>query len=160
LALHPFGSTFSGTDEREQQNVASIKTAIAIASGMLVLGAGLGVAGVAVADITPTPYPTSTPTSPTPSDPPPGTERPDWPTSPDQGAQEAALIKMLAEMLGVDEAQIKAALDEVRAAYEAEGPAALDAYLDQAVQLGILTQEEADAVRQAVEGSMTDLAPR
>jgi hypothetical protein len=67
---------------------------------------------------------------------------------------------MLAEMLGVDEAQIKAALDEVRAAYEAEGPAALDAYLDQAVQLGILTQEEADAVRQAVEGSMTDLAPR
>ena len=37
-------------------------------------------------------------------------------------------------MLGVDEAEIKAALDEIRAAYEAEGPAALDAYLDQAVR--------------------------
>ena len=119
---------------------------------MLVLGAGLGAASVASADITPAPYPTSTPSSPAPGDPPPGTERPDWPTSPDQGAQEAALIKMLAEMLGVDEAQIKAALDEVRAAYEAEGPAA--------VHLGILTPEEAAAVRQAVEGSMTDPGPR
>ena len=58
-------------------------------------------------------------------------------------------------MLGVDEAQIKAAIDEIRAAYEAEGPAALDAYLDQAVQAGILTQEEADAIRQAVEQSMS-----
>jgi len=63
-------------------------------------------------------------------------------------------------MLGVDEAEIKAALDEVRAAYEAEGPAALDAYLDQAVEAGILTQEEADAVRQVVEQGMINLAPR
>ena len=123
------------------------------------LGAGLGVASVASADITPTPYPTSTPSSATPSDPPPGTERPDWPVNPEQDEQEA-LIKMLSEMLGVDEAQIKAALDEVRAAYEAEGPAALDAYLDQAVQLGILTPEEAAAVRQAVEEGMTSLGPR
>jgi hypothetical protein len=159
LALHPFGSTFSGIDEREQQNVASIKTAVAIASGMLVFGAGLGVASVASADVTPTPYPPGTPSSPTPSDPPPGAERPDWPVNPEQD-EEAALIKMLSEMLGVDEAQIKAALDEVRAAYEAEGPAALDAYLDQAVQLGILTPEEAAAVRQAVEEGMTNLGPR
>jgi len=160
LALHPFDSTFSGIDEREQQKVASIKTAVAIASGVLVLGAGLGVASVASADITPTPYPTSTPSSPPPGDPPPETERPDWPVNPEQDEQEAALIKMLSEMLGVDEAQIKAALDEVRAAYEAEGPAALDAYLDQAVQLGILTPEEAAAVRQAVEEGMTTLGPR
>jgi hypothetical protein len=147
--------------KREQQNVAaSTKTAIAIASGVLVLGAGLGVASVASADITPTPYPTSTPSIPTPSDPPPGTERPDWPVNPQQDEQEAALIKMLSEMLGVDEAQIKAALDEVRAAYEAEGPAALEEYLDQAVQFGILTQEEADAVRQAVEEGMTNVGPR
>jgi hypothetical protein len=54
-------------------------------------------------------------------------------------------------MLGVDEAEVKAALDEVRAAYEAEGPAALDAWLDEAVRSGILTQAEADAIRQAVE---------
>jgi hypothetical protein len=63
-------------------------------------------------------------------------------------------------MLGIDEAQIKAALDEVRAAYEAEGPAALDGYLDQAVQAGILTQEEADTIRQAVEEGMTPVGPR
>jgi hypothetical protein len=55
-------------------------------------------------------------------------------------------------MLGVDEAEIEAALDEVRAAYEAEGgPAALDAYLDEAVRSGLLTQDEADAIKQAVE---------
>jgi hypothetical protein len=63
-------------------------------------------------------------------------------------------------MLGVDESEIKAALDEVRAAYEAEGPAALDGYLDQAVQAGILTQEEADAIRQAVEQGVPDFGPR
>jgi Xaa-Pro aminopeptidase len=98
-----------------------------------------------------------------PSDPPPGTERPDWPTSPEQEAQEAqeaALIKVLSGMLGVDEAEVKAALDQIRAAYEAQGPAALDPYLDQAVQAGILTQEEADAVRQAIEQGWVDLGPR
>jgi hypothetical protein len=63
-------------------------------------------------------------------------------------------------MLGVDEAQIRAALDQIRAAYAAEGPAALDAYLDQAVQSGILTQEEAEAVRQAVEQGVINLGPR
>ena len=128
------------------------KPAIVIASGMLALGGGIGVASVASADTTATPNPTTTPSSiPTPSSPPPGTERPDWPTSPQQDEREAALIKVLAEMLGVDEAEVKAALDEVRAAYEAEGPAALDAWLDEAVRSGILTQAEADAIRQAVE---------
>ena len=128
------------------------KPAIVIASGMLALGAGIGLASVASADTPATPNPTTTPSSiPTPSSPPPGTERPDWPTSPQQDEREAALIKVLSEMLGVDEAEVKAALDEVRAAYEAEGPAALDAWLDEAVQSGILTQSEADAIRQAVE---------
>ena len=146
---------------------ASTKTAVAIASGVLALGAGIGVvaANFASADITPTPSPTSapstltpstpTPSTPTPGSPPPGAEQPGWPGDPGQAEQEAALIKVLSEMLGVDEAQIKAAIDEIRAAYEAEGPAALDAYLDQAVQAGILTQEEADAIRQAVEQSMS-----
>jgi hypothetical protein len=63
-------------------------------------------------------------------------------------------------MLGVDEAEIRAALDQIRAAYAEEGPAALDAWLDQAVQSGILTQEEADAVRQAVEQGVINLGPR
>jgi hypothetical protein len=100
------------------------------------------------------------PSTPTPSSPPPGTEQPGWPSNPGRAEQEAALIKVLSEMLGIDEAQIKAALDEVRAAYEAEGPAALDGYLDQAVQAGILTQEEADLIRQAVEEGMTPVGPR
>jgi len=131
------------------------KPAIVIASGMLALGAGMGVASVASADTTATPNPTTTPSSiPTPSSPAPGTERPDWPTSPQQDEREAALIKVLSEMLGVDEAEVKAALDEVRAAYEAEGPAAVDAWLDEAVRSGILTQAEADAIRQAVEESL------
>jgi hypothetical protein len=126
-----------------------------------VLGAGIGGASIASADTTPTPSPTSTPSNTaTPSSPAPGTEPPGWPTDPDQAEREAALIQALSEMLGVDEAQIRAALDQIRAAYAAEGPAALDAYLDQAVQSGILTQEEAEAVRQAVEQGVINLGPR
>ena len=152
---------------------APIKTAIAVASGMLVLGSGIGLATTASAD-TPAPYPTTAPSVPTPdtplpsspppgglpSSPPPGAERPDLPTSPQQELQEAALVKVLSGMLGVDEAQIQAALDEIRAAYVAQGPAALDPYLEQAVQAGILTPEEAAAVRQAIEQGWVDLGPR
>ena len=145
---------------------ASTKTAVAIASGVLALGVGIGVASAnfASADtpVTPTPSPTIAPpsdpipTTPTPSSPPPGTEQPGWPSNPDQADQEAALIKVLSEMFGVDEAEVKAALDEMRVAYQAAGgPAAVDGYLDQAVQSGILTQEEADMIRQAVEQGMT-----
>ena len=132
------------------------KPAIIIGSGMLALGAGLGVASVASADTPVAPAPTIAPSSPTtPGGPPPGAERPDWPTSPEQQEREAALIKVLAEMLGVDETEIKAALDEVRAAYETEGSAALDAYLDEAVRSGLLTQDEADAIKQAVEEGLS-----
>jgi hypothetical protein len=158
------------TDDKEQETVsASTKTAVAIASGVLALGAGIGVASAtfASADITPAPTPTiapptnPTPDTPTPSSPPPEAEQPGWPSNPDQAEQEAALIKMLSEMFGVDEAEIKAALDEMRASYEAAGgPAALDGYLDQAVQAGILTQEEADMIRQAVEQGMSSSGTR
>jgi hypothetical protein len=144
---------------------APIRTAVAIASGVLVLGAGVALATTTSADATPAPYPTTTPSIPTtpdtplPSSPPPA-EPPDWPTSPEQQLQEAALIEILSGMLGVDEAQIKAALDEIRAAYVAQGPAALDPYLEQAVQAGILTPEEAALVRQAIEQGWIDLGPR
>jgi hypothetical protein len=137
---------------------------------------GVASANFASADITPAPSPTIAPPSapapstPTPSSPPPGTEQPGWPGSPeqpgwpgnpDQAEQEAALIKVLSEMFGVNEAEIKAALDEMRVAYQAAGGlAALDGYLDQAVQSGILTQEEADMIRQAVEQGMTTVGPR
>jgi hypothetical protein len=138
------------------------KPAIIIASGMLALGAGLGVASVASADTPATPNPTMTPSAPAPIEPPQGTERPDWPTNPQderpdwptnpgQDEREAALIKYLSEMFGVEEAEVKAALDQIRAAYETEGAAALDGYLDEAVRSGLLTQDEADAIKQAVE---------
>jgi hypothetical protein len=154
---------------------APTKTAVVIASGILVLGAGVGLATTASAD-TPAPYPTTAPSSfptpgaplpsspppgaPLPSSPPPGAERPDVPTSPEQQLQEAALIQVLSAMLGVDEDQIKAVLDEIRAAYVAQGPAGLDPYLEQAVQAGILTPEEAAVVRQAIEQGWIDLGPR
>jgi hypothetical protein len=139
---------------------ASTRTAVLITSGLIALGAGIGVASFASADTpaTPTPIPTSTPSVPIPSDP---TEQPDVPSNPDQAEQEAALIQVLSEMFGVDEAEIKVALDEMRVAYEAAGgPASLDGYLDEAVRSGILTQEEADTIRQAVEQGMSRPGPR
>jgi hypothetical protein len=123
---------------------------------MLVLGAGLGVASVASADTPTAPNPTSTPLVPTPGVPAPGAEPTELPSNPDQAAREAELIKVLSEMFGVEEATVRAALDEIRTAYQAEGgPAALDAYLEEAVRSGFLTQEEADVIRQAVEQAMS-----
>jgi hypothetical protein len=136
----------------------SIKTAVAISSGLLVLGAGLGVAGVASADTPGVPYPTTAPTiAPTPGNPQPQTEVPGCPTSPQQ---EQVLVETLSSMLGVDEAEVEAALDQVHADYAAKGPAALDPWLDKAVQAGILTQDEADALREAVEQGGINLGPR
>jgi hypothetical protein len=133
-----------------------MRTAVAIASGVFVLGAGLGVASVASADTPAAPSPTSTPLAPTPSVSPPGPEPTELPSNPDQAAQEAELIKVLSELFGVEEATVRAALDEIRTAYQAEGgPAALDAYLEEAVRSGFLTQEEADMIRQAVEQAMS-----
>ena len=132
----------------------SIKTAVAIGSGLLVLGAGLGVAGVASADTPGVPYPTI---APTPGNPQPQTEVPGWPMSPQQ---EQVLVETLSSMLGVDEVEVKAALDQVHADYAAKGPAALDPWLDKAVQAGILTQDEADALREAVEQGGINLGPR
>ncbi|HVD52812.1 MAG TPA: hypothetical protein VNC13_01410 [Propionibacteriaceae bacterium] len=136
----------------------SIKTAVAIGSGLLVLGAGLGVAGVASADTPGVPYPTTAPTiAPAPGNPQPQTEVPGWPMSPQQ---EQVLVETLSSMLGVDEVEVKAALDQVHADYAAKGPAALDPWLDKAVQAGILTQDEADALREAVEQGGINLGPR
>ena len=136
----------------------SIKTAVAIGSGLLVLGAGVGVAGVASADTPDAPYPTTAPTIvPTPGDPQPQTDVPGWPMSPEQ---EQVLVETLSSVLGLDEAEVKAALDQVHADYAANGPAALDPWLDKAVQAGILTQDEADALRVAVEQGGINLGPR
>jgi len=152
----------------------SIKTAVAIGSGLLVLGAGLGVASAAYADTPGLPNPTTAPTiaptpdnpaapapgnpaAPAPGNPAPQNGAPAWPMSPEQ---EEVLVKTLSSMLGADEAEVRAALDQVRADYAAKGPAALDPWLDKAVQAGILTQDEADALRRVVEQGGIDLGPR
>ncbi|HVD20188.1 MAG TPA: hypothetical protein VNC63_16015 [Propionibacteriaceae bacterium] len=152
----------------------SIKTAVAIGSGLLVLGAGIGVASAAYADTPGLPNPTTAPTiaptpdnpaapapgnpaAPTPGNPAPQNGAPAWPMSPEQ---EEVLVKTLSSMLGADEAEVRAALDQVRADYVAKGPAALDPWLDKAVQAGILSQDEADALRRVVEQGGIDLGPR
>jgi Spy/CpxP family protein refolding chaperone len=87
---------------------ASMKTAIAIASGMLALGAGIGVANLAPADTTPTPSPTSTPS---------GTPAPEtgrgWP-GPGRGSQDGGLAGELADKLGVAEAKVVDALRTIK----------------------------------------------
>jgi hypothetical protein len=152
----------------------SIKTAVAIGSGLLVLGAGIGVASAAYADTPGLPNPTTAPTiaptpdnpaapapgnpaAPAPGNPAPQNGAPAWPMSPEQ---EEVLVKTLSSMLGADEAEVRAALDQVRADYAAKGPAALDPWLDKAVQAGILSQDEADALRRVVEQGGIDLGPR
>lgn len=62
-------------------------------------------------------------------------------------ARQAAFAKALATELGIDEAKVTAALDELRTEREAERTAQNKAVLDQAVTDGKLTQAEADAVR-------------
>jgi DNA-binding MarR family transcriptional regulator len=73
------------------------------------------------------------------------------PTRPDPAEREAALAKALAEKLGVDEAKVTKALDEIKAARQADRAAELKTRLDAAVKAGTLTQAEADAVTKAVE---------
>lgn len=72
-------------------------------------------------------------------------------TKPDPAAKDAELAKALAPKLGVDEAKVKTALDEIRAAHQADRAAALKTRLDDAVKAVTLTQAEADAVTKAVE---------
>jgi hypothetical protein len=74
--------------------------------------------------------------------------------------QEQMLVQTLSGMLGFDEAEVQAALDQVHADWAVQGPAALNPWLDRAVEAGILTQDEAEALRTAVEQGGIDLGPR
>lgn len=73
------------------------------------------------------------------------------PTRPDPEEREAALAKALAEKLGIDEATVTRAFDEIRAERQADRAAALKTKLDAAVEDGTLTRAEADAVTKAAE---------
>ncbi|GAA3626386.1 Clp protease N-terminal domain-containing protein [Microlunatus ginsengisoli] len=198
--------------------MASKRTALIVAGGVLVLGAGVGAATLASADPTPSAGPTAGPsaqpagpdgrggpgagpgghgprgrlaperlakqlaaklgvdetkvaeaitafreasrptrpaqpdssTQPTPGSPPsPGSR----PARPDPSARDEALAKAIAAKLGIDQAKVKSALDEIRSADEAaakaDGKARLTERLDAAVKAGTLTRAEADAVLKA-----------
>ena len=73
------------------------------------------------------------------------------PTRPVPEQREAASAKALAEKLGIDEAKVTKAFDEIRAARQADRAAELKTRLDAAVKAGTLTQAEADAVTKAIE---------
>ncbi len=55
----------------------------------------------------------------------------------------------MAGKLGIDEAKVKTALDEIRAEHQAQRATALKDKLAAAVKAGTLTQAEADAVQKA-----------
>jgi hypothetical protein len=127
------------------------RTAVAIASGVLALSAGVGVASVAYADTAPTPSQPSAP-----SDiPSPEVLPPVEPGNPDLGSGEDALIEELSRVLGIDTETLKAMLEEVRATYGEEWSAVVNEQLDAAVEAGLLTQAEADAVREALNENAT-----
>ncbi|WP_255767909.1 hypothetical protein [Pseudarthrobacter sulfonivorans] len=75
-------------------------------------------------------------------------------TRPDPAAMQAELAKSLAASLGIDEAKVTAALEELRTAEQTEHAAALKTRLDKAVTDGKLTQAEADAVTKAVQNGV------
>ncbi|MET3140633.1 UNVERIFIED_ORG: pyruvate/2-oxoglutarate dehydrogenase complex dihydrolipoamide acyltransferase (E2) component [Arthrobacter sp. UYEF10] len=75
-------------------------------------------------------------------------------TRPDPAAKQAELAKSLAATLGIDEAKVTAALEELRSAEQADRAAALKTRLDAAVTNGKLTQAEADAVTKAVQNGV------
>lgn len=75
-------------------------------------------------------------------------------------ARQAAFAEALAAELGIDEAQLTAALDELQAEREAARAAAAEAALEQAVADGDLTQSEADAVQKAIDAGIVVIPGR
>lgn len=70
---------------------------------------------------------------------------------PDREAMEASLAVSLADSLGLKQAAVQTAIDELKAEKEAERAAALQERLNAAVTDGSLTQAEADGAAKAVE---------
>ena len=87
-------------------------------------------------------------------------DRTDPSNRPDPAARDAAMAKSLASALGVSEAKVKAAIEEVRSAARADRASALKTKLDAAVKAGTLTQAEADAVTKAVDQGVIRVGPR
>lgn len=84
-------------------------------------------------------------------------ERPTPPTDAERAEREAALAKALAGELGLDEAKVTAALDEVRVAHEAERRQDLSDRLDEAVTDGELTADDKASVLKAYDAGLLGL---
>jgi hypothetical protein len=98
--------------------MASKKTAVALAAGVLALGAGVGAAGLASADPTPTPNPSATASgSATP-----GTGRPDFGGRRGHGFRDEAFANELASKLGVSAERVTEALRAIRDEHRALTP--------------------------------------
>jgi hypothetical protein len=82
---------------------------------------------------------------------------PTEPGNPYPGSSDDALIEELSRVLGIDTETLKAMLEEIRVTYGDEWSAAVNEQLDAAVQAGLLTQAEADAVRAAINQSFSNL---
>ncbi|MBM7515570.1 hypothetical protein [Nocardioides nitrophenolicus] len=76
------------------------------------------------------------------------------PTEAERAEREAALAKALAEKLGVSEAKVTAALDEVRAAGAAERRQDLSDRLDEAVAAGTLSADDKASVLKAYDAGV------
>lgn len=72
----------------------------------------------------------------------------------DAATRQAALAKVLAGKLGIDEAKVTTALQEIQTEAQAERTAAFTAKLDAAVKASTITQAEADAVLKAAEAGV------
>lgn len=85
-----------------------------------------------------------------------GAAKPDPSTRPDEAARTAELAKSLAEKLGVDQAKVQSALDELRTEHRAAEESQLKTTLDRAVTDGKLSRAEADAVLKAQQAGVID----
>lgn len=143
---------------------ASKTAALAITSGILAVGAGIGVANFAYADATPIPSPSGAPSGLPAPDAPGGPADPDQVSpdevSPDQLSGDDAMLEELSRVLGIDKETLRATLEELRATYGPEWSAAVEEQLDAAVQAGLLSQAEADALRKAIEQSGVNVGTR
>ncbi len=88
------------------------------------------------------------------------TEPPADGSLPDRDAMRAAFVTELASQLGVDEATLTTALDEIEAAEQADRQTQLQTRLDEAVAAGTITQADADAVLRVAAAGVLGGGPR
>ena len=129
------------------------KMTLGMSGAALALAAGVGFAGMASATTT-TPTPTPSASSSTSADGNTGTAPDGMGRHGGRGGHGLEQASALAAKLGIDEAKVTAALQEIRSEEQSEHAAELKTRLDKAVADGKLTQAEADAVTKAVQNGV------